>query len=262
MEKTNDRDYEVEERRFKTMETAALRLQKESKGYLDSLRGMSSLLALYYSADCWKLTGSLHSPAMTASQMRIAETIDAFYGDSGAKDGVSRSYKQAVEDLDAETIKALDGPYRTTVIDPIGRFCAYFPDVNEAIKKRAHKLLDYDALRARVKRLVEKPDKDASKLPRTERELDMAKAAYEQLNEQLSTELPQLIDLRVPYLDPSFEALVKIQLRFCAEAYSRMAQVQQYLDADTRDQYADGQLDARVEQVLQEIRELSISGTV
>ena len=51
---------------------------------------------------------------MTASQMRIAETIDAFYGDAGAKDGVSRSYKQAVEDLDAETIKALDGPYRYT----------------------------------------------------------------------------------------------------------------------------------------------------
>jgi len=68
---------------------------------------------------------------MTASQMRIAETIDAFYGDAGAKDGVSRSYKQAVEDLDAETIKALDGPYRTTVLEPIGRFCAYFPDVNE-----------------------------------------------------------------------------------------------------------------------------------
>jgi hypothetical protein len=55
---------------------------------------------------------SLIHTAMTASQMRIAETIDAFYGDAGAKDGVSRSYKQAVEDLDAETIKALDGPYR------------------------------------------------------------------------------------------------------------------------------------------------------
>lgn len=52
------------------------------------------------------------SAAMTASQMRIAETIDAFYGDAGANDGVSRSYKQAVEDLDAETIKALDGPFR------------------------------------------------------------------------------------------------------------------------------------------------------
>ncbi|KAI0904596.1 hypothetical protein F4823DRAFT_614464 [Ustulina deusta] len=200
--------------------------------------------------------------AMTASQMRIAETIDAFYGESGAKDGVSRSYKQAVEDLDAETIKALDGPYRTTVLEPISRFCAYFPDVNECIKKRGHKLLDYDALRAKVKKLAEKPDKDVTKLPRTEKEMEMAKAAYEQLNDQLSSELPQLIDMRVPYLDPSFEALVKIQLRFCAEAYSRMAQVQQYLDADTREQYAQGHLDQRVEQVLQEIRELSISGTV
>jgi hypothetical protein len=90
----------------------------------------------------------------------------------------------------------------------------------------------------------------------------MAKSAYETLNTQLLDELPQLIDLRVPYLDPSFEALVKIQLRFCAEAYSRMAQVQQFLDADTREQYAEGQLDARVEEVLQEIRGLSISGTV
>lgn len=242
-------------RRFKTMEAAALRLQKESKGYLDSLRGRLVTHSIEHSK--LKLDA-----AMTASQMRIAETIDAFYGDSGAKDGVSRSYKQAVEDLDAETIKALDGPYRTTVLDPITRFCAYFPDVNEAIKKRAHKLLDYDALRAKVKKLAEKPDKDATKLPRTEKEMEMAKQAYEQLNEQLSTELPQLIELRVPYLDPTFEALVKIQLRFCAEAYSRMAQVQQYLDADTRDQYAEGQLDARVEQVLQEIRELSISGTV
>ena len=39
VEKTNDRDYEVEERRFRTMEAASLRLQKEAKGYLDSLRG-------------------------------------------------------------------------------------------------------------------------------------------------------------------------------------------------------------------------------
>ncbi|KAG5934547.1 BAR adaptor protein Hob3 [Claviceps pazoutovae] len=52
---------------------------------------------------------------MTASQMRIAETMDSFYGESGASDGVSRSYKEAVGDLDAETIKALDGPYRTPI---------------------------------------------------------------------------------------------------------------------------------------------------
>jgi len=107
------------------MEAASLRLQKEAKGYLDSLRGgrLARICLVSFATDS--------PPAMTASQMRIAETIDAFYGDAGAKDGVSRSYKQAVEDLDAETIKALDGPYRTTVLEPISRFCAYFPDVNE-----------------------------------------------------------------------------------------------------------------------------------
>jgi len=238
VEKTSDRTYEFEERRYRALESSATKLQKEARGYLDSLR------------------------AMTASQIRIAETIDAFYGDAGARDGVSRSYKAAVEDLDAETIKALDGPFRTTVLEPITRFTAYFPDVNECIKKRNHKLLDYDSCRAKVRKLVDKPDKDPLKLPRTEKEMEMAKTAYEQLNEQLFTELPQLVDLRVPYLDPSFEALVKIQLRFCAEAYSRMAQVQQYLEADVREMYAQGELDQRVEQVLQEIRDLSIAGTV
>lgn len=53
---------------------------------------------------------------------------------------------------------------------------------------------------------------------------------------------------------------MKIQLRFCAEAYSRMAQVQQYLDAGIREEYAEGRLDARVEEVLGEIRGLSIAG--
>lgn len=39
VEKTNDRDFETELRRYRTMESAANKLQKEAKGYLDSLRG-------------------------------------------------------------------------------------------------------------------------------------------------------------------------------------------------------------------------------
>ncbi|CAN6601578.1 reduced viability upon starvation protein 161 [Trichomonascus vanleenenianus] len=235
VEKTVDKEFEIEERRYRTMESASTKLQKEAKGYLDSLR------------------------AMTASQTRIAETIDAFYGDAGTRDGVSKYYLTAVQELDSETVKALDGPFRETVLEPITRFCSYFNDINEAIKKRSHKLLDYDALRAKVRRLTEKPSDDVTKLPRLEKEMNMAKDVYEQLNTQLTSELPQLIDLRVPYLDPSFEALVKIQLRFCTESYTRLAQVQQYLDASTREEYANGQLDSRVEQVLLSMRDLSIT---
>jgi hypothetical protein len=52
VEKTIDRDFEVEERRFRTMESAANRLQKEAKGYLDSLRGDISFDVSHGSNDC------------------------------------------------------------------------------------------------------------------------------------------------------------------------------------------------------------------
>jgi len=237
VEKTNDRDFETELRRYKTMEAASVKLQKETKGWLDSVR------------------------ALTASQCRIAETVDAFYGDAGTQDGISRSYKRAVEELDKDTVKALDGPYRACVLDPINKWCAYFTDVNEAVKKRQHKLTDYDGLRAKVKRLTDKPDKDAAKLPMAEKEAEIAKSQYEAINNTLLEELPQLVDMRVPYLDPSFDAVVKLQMRLASEGYSHMAGVQEYLPKDTREEYSEGRMDERVEEVLQEVRNLSICGS-
>ena len=38
--------------------------------------------------------------------------------------------------------------------------------------------------------------------------------------------LPQLVELRVPYLDPSFEAMVRCQLKFAEEGYEKMSGVQ------------------------------------
>lgn len=45
--------------------------------------------------------------------------------------------------------------------------------MNAGIKKRNHKMLDYDQMRSKVKKLTEKPDKDPAKLPRTEKEQEM-----------------------------------------------------------------------------------------
>jgi BAR domain len=49
VEKTVDRDYEIEERRYRTMESAANKLQREAKGYLDSLRGTTPKSGLSHS---------------------------------------------------------------------------------------------------------------------------------------------------------------------------------------------------------------------
>jgi bridging integrator 3 len=74
-------------------------------------------------------------------------------------------------------------------------------------------------------------------------------------------EIPILLEQRVPYFDPSFEAMIRMQCKFAEEGYEKLSGVQRYFDDKVRDDYAAGQLDAQVEGVLQEMRELSICGT-
>jgi hypothetical protein len=63
-------------------------------------------------------------------------------------------------------------------------------------------------------------------IPQAQAENDEAEAVYEILNGALLEGLPQLVELRVPYLDPSFEAMVRCQLRFAEEGYEKMSGVQ------------------------------------
>ncbi|CCH59889.1 hypothetical protein TBLA_0C00730 [Henningerozyma blattae CBS 6284] len=237
-DRVTDREYDTEERRYKTLQRAGESLQKEGKGFLDSLR------------------------AVCASQVAIAEVIANLYDDakySGKSDyNMGEYYLQCVKDFDTETCKQLDGPIREAVLDPINKFCTYFKEIDEAIKKREHKKQDYEASKAKVRKLIDKPSKDSSKLPVAEKELNLVKDVFNHLNEQLKMELPQLVSLRVPYFDPSFEAIVKIQLRFCTDGYSRLAQIQQYLDQQSRDDYANGLLDTKIEDLLHQMTSLDI----
>ena len=239
VDKTMDKDFDTEERRYKTLKSAGETLQKASKGYLDHIR------------------------AVTRSQVVIAEIVSNLYEESkqgqSAYTALGTYYLQCVQEFDEETVKQLDGPFRETVLDPIAKFAHYFVEIDEAIKKRAHKKTDFEQCKSRVRRLIDKPAKDAGKLPKAEKELAMAKEIYESLNKQLKDELPQLIALRVPFYDPSFESLVKIQLRFCTEGYSRLAQIQQYMDPASRDEYANGILDGRIDDLLGQMQTLTIT---
>ncbi|KAM9926558.1 hypothetical protein OXX80_010542, partial [Metschnikowia pulcherrima] len=59
VDKTMDKDFDAEERRYKTLKAAGENIQKASKGYLDSLR------------------------AVTASQVTIAEIVSNLYEEPG-----------------------------------------------------------------------------------------------------------------------------------------------------------------------------------
>ena len=100
---------------------------------------------------------------MTATQGRLADTIDVFYSAADkASEGAmaAHAYKRAIDDLDTgigrELVRPLlllwypdrisehstlqETPYRTTVMEPLGKMNAIFPVVNEHIGKRAHKV--------------------------------------------------------------------------------------------------------------------------
>jgi len=238
IERTVDREFADEENRYRTMERETNNLQKDAKSYLDAMRGMAS------------------------SQTRIAESISLFYTSDLTSDGAmaGHAYKSAVDELDAGVGRDLDAPYRATVLEPIGKLNSYYGAINSAIDKRNHKMIDYDSARAKVKKLVEKPADDTTKLPRAQVEHDEAKEIFSLLNDQLITELPMLTDLRIPFLDPSFEAMVRCQLRFAEEGYEKLSGVQRYFSDGIRDDYANGALDGQVEGTLEEMRELSIFG--
>lgn len=130
--------------------------------------------------------------------------------------------------------------------------------MNNAIAKRNKKLLDYDATRSKLRKLED--SQDNIKLSRAEKEAEEADQVFQTINNALATELPQMLALRIPYLDPTFEALVRMQTKFAEESYERLGGVQRYLPDEVRDAYANGNLDGQVEGALQEIRELSIAG--
>jgi len=201
IEKTTDPAFDSAERRFTTFSQKVDRLYKESKSYLDAVR------------------------SLTLSLSRIASTIELFYEDGTNLGYAAITYKDAITKLDERGRAQLDEGFRKGVLDPLGKYASTFPEYNEAIKKRHKKLLDYDRSRSSVKTLVEKPSGDASKLPRVEQEALAAKEVYETVNSTLLSEIPRLIDLRVPFLDPCFEALVKCQLEFNIQAKEALENV-------------------------------------
>ncbi|KAF9585094.1 hypothetical protein BGW38_003937 [Lunasporangiospora selenospora] len=240
LERTVDREFDDEEKRFKTLEVKTEKLHKEAIGYAQAVRNM------------------------TGSQLKIASTIDQFY-DDGAPMGIyGTKYKEAVAKLEQQALEEVDTAYRTTVLEPVGRYSSYFPDINESIRRRNKKLLEYDAARAKVRKLVERPPSSAygdpasgaDKLARAEHEANQLRETYDTMNAQLTSELPKVMDTRVAYLDPSFEAFVKSQLSFAQDAHQTLEGLRDFFPEEGQM----SEMDVAAEGILAQMRELTICG--
>ncbi|KAK6197333.1 uncharacterized protein RJT21DRAFT_123126 [Scheffersomyces amazonensis] len=266
MDQTVDKEFEFEEKRYRTMEISSNKLQKELRHYLESLRMLTNSqvnigesLSTYYGALPSSLTPSLsnnHNNTQDPESAANAAPKEKF-------NSLSQEYYATMKTLGEQSLAELEHPYNQTVLNPIARFNSYYIEINEAIKKRANKQLDYDAMKSKVKKLIEKPPANGdyeTKLANYQTELTELENVYQQINSQLKSEIPKLINLRIPFLDPSFEAFVKIQLRFFNENYSQLDTLQKKLDSRTREAATNGNLDKRLDDILGKMRELNITG--
>ncbi|KAJ1978289.1 BAR adaptor protein Hob3 [Dimargaris cristalligena] len=267
IDKTVDKDFLEKEASFKHLQVKVEELHKEARGYGEAVK------------------------AMTTAQLQVAEHLEHFYDPNSAGGAYSAQYRQTMADIDTHTRPEFDDVYQETVMNPIGRYCGYIPEFNAAISKRGRKLLDYDQARSKAKKLADRqpthvtggtsasqsfPDEDRSRAEQAE---SQARTTYEVLNQQLSDEIPQFVNIRVPYLEPSFEALLKAQLKFFEDSYAQLQTVGTKLPlgaagtsapsgagyTQSRDVGADGApgnrpMNEQVEDVLQEMRDLSICG--
>ncbi|KAI7856298.1 hypothetical protein BDC45DRAFT_479950 [Circinella umbellata] len=225
VDNTIDQEFEDEYERFKIMQKNVEKLSKEVKHYLESMRGMC------------------------IAQRNISNSIGEFVNHELTYSMMT--YQKLLEKLDGETRITLDKEFRETVLDPLTRLCSYFPIVEDAIKRRHKKALDYDNQRAKVRKLIDKPSEDPNRLPMAEEIANQAREQYEGLNTILIEDLPKFVEMRVPYIDPSFEAFVKLQLKLGEVFYSEFLNVQNNFQQEH---------EKTPDEILQEMRQLTICG--
>ncbi|XP_010010949.1 PREDICTED: bridging integrator 3, partial [Nestor notabilis] len=100
---------------------------------------------------------------------------------------------------------------------PLPRHISLFPSLNMAVKRREQTLQDYKRLQSKVEKYEEKERTGPvlAKLHQAREELRPVKEDFEAKNKQLLEEMPKFYSSRIDYFKPSFESLVRAQVRHC-----------------------------------------------
>jgi amphiphysin len=289
---TVDKAFEFEEKRYREMEIQSNKLQKELKHYVDYLNtittaqiNLGETLSSFYGIggetgisgtrlDGTKIDGSdgakqpiddvITSTTFGSNGIRGESVPVESVHDLGDDHGdFAKQYYDQIKTLSLNCLQEVQHPYLQTVLNPMARFNSYHIEINEAIKKRKHKQLDYDTMRSKLKKLMENPQSTSEydeKLATSQLDMENAQSTYNTLNQQLKDEIPKFINYRIPFLDASFESFVKIQLLFFNENFRVLNELQPKLDAKVRQDFATGKLDERIDNILGKMKQLNITG--
>lgn len=150
------------------------------------------------------------------------------------------------------------------LIRPLTEYQLLLSKVENIIKKRNHKLLDYDRHRTALKKMTENTARkhemsEEKRIIKQEQQVNYATMEYERYNNLLKVELPHLMELRAKLIEPGIETLISFQRMFYtkgAAIFSGAAFGSLTKTLPTTD--AQHKYDAIVEPILRELRVMGL----
>ncbi|XP_033109491.1 myc box-dependent-interacting protein 1-like isoform X2 [Anneissia japonica] len=186
-DETKDQMFEMYVQNFALQVSAANRLQKELKRYIECVKSMSTA------------TRGLH------------EALESIYEQEWDGYGNISSTR--------ETSDLLWDDYQNRLVEqvfnPLLSYQSRFPEVKRRIEKRGRKLIDFDSARHALE--TSKNKKDEAKAAKAQEHFDMAKTSYEDINNELLDELPNLYDSRIPFYASTFQLVCSAEGVFHTE---------------------------------------------
>ncbi|XP_023796505.1 bridging integrator 3 [Cyanistes caeruleus] len=191
--KTVERDFEREYGKLQQLEDQTKKLQKDMKKSTDADLAMSKSAV--------KISSDLLSNPLCEQEPSFLEMVTAF------------GWKM----LGGSWSHGMVNQIQKTVIEPLKKFSSVFPSLNMAVKRREQTLQDYKRLQSKVEKYEEKERTGPvlAKLHQAREELRPVKEDFEAKNKQLLEEMPKFYSSRIDYFKPSFESLVRAQVRHC-----------------------------------------------
>ena len=152
----------------------------------------------------------------------MATDISEHYGDvRNIPDGMVKDYVNLLEKMILEKTR-VDEEVRRGFQDPLNKYKAQYRELEERIRERGRRHDEMMKLEDDVKSYKKKND---ARLAGTERRLDSAKRAYEDLHAELSEDIPKLVEDKVRFFEPLVAVLIDAQMMFFSGMAGKLQEI-------------------------------------
>jgi len=205
LDETKDEVFDEFVNNFNKQQTAASRLQKELKQYIQCLS------------------------SMRIASNAFAEAVKDVYEPTWSeREKLVSLYEELDSNFDHLTKRLVD-----EVLEPLEAYHRPFADVKTKIAKRGRKRVDYDHSRHVVDTLRAKgtaKTADAKKLAQAEDDYQKAKSVFVELTSELYDELPALYDGRIGFYVSCFQSVFTLEGVFHRESAKIQNQLNDMMD--------------------------------